>query len=246
MSTPATRAEFKKWCLRKLGAPTIEINLTDEQIDDRVDEALELFTKFHCDGSVKVYYKKLLDATDITNKYITLPDAAIGVANIFPLGDTYSVNNLFNIRYQLILNDLYDLNNIELVSYYTAMMHVSQIEEILVGMQPIRFNQYEKKVYIDTDWSLVNTSTYLVMEIYQAIDPEDTPAVWSDPWLQRYTVALIKENWGSLLTKYQNTPTVGGLVLNWDKIYNDAVEEIKELKDELIHTWSLPVSMFIG
>ena len=247
MAVPQNRDQFKKWCLRKLGAPTIEINVTEEQVDDRIDEALNLFAKYHFDGSEKQYYKYALQAADITNQYITLPENILGVSNIFPVGDAYSTNNLFNIRYQLILNDLYDLANIDLVPYYTAMMHIALIEEVFVGQQPIRFNHYKRQLFIDMDWSLVVEQNYwIIVECYSVIDPDQYTEVWSDEWLQHYATALIKENWGEVLSKWQNTPTVGGLTLNWQAIKEEAKLEIKALKEELINTYSLPTAMFIG
>lgn len=247
MSTPTTKDEFKKWCLRKLGSPTIEINVTDEQVDDRVDEALHYFARFHCEGTEKQYYKYQIQPQDIINKYITLPANIIGAVNIFPVGDAYSTNNLFNIRYQLILNDLYDLSNIDLVPYYTAMMHVAVIEEVFVGQQPIRYNRYKNQLYIDMDWTLVTeTGFWLIVEAYQVIDPDTYTGIWSDEWLSHFAVALIKENWGEVLSKYQNTPTAGGMQLNWQAIKAEAKQEIKDLKEELRNTYSLPTAFFIG
>lgn len=246
MALPTSRPEFKKWCLRKLGWPVIEINISDEQLDDRIDEALQYFFNVHMDGSEKAYYKYQIQAEDITNKYITLPDNIIGAINIFPVGDSYSTNNLFNIKYQLILNDLYSLNNIEIVPYYIAMMHVAQIEEVFTGQQPLRYNRYNNQLYIDTDWSLLNVGNYLVVEAYQVVDPEVYTKVWSDRWLLRYATALIKENWGEILSKWKDTPTAGGMTLNWQDIKEEAKNEKLELEKELIDTYSLPSAMFIG
>jgi hypothetical protein len=247
MSVPTSRETFKKWCLRKLGAPTIEINVTDEQVDDRIDEALHYFFDYHMDGTEKQYYKYELQQSDIDNKYITLPQNIIGVSNIFPVGDAYSTNNLFNIRYQLILNDLYDLANIDLVPYYTAMMHVAVIEEIFVGQQLIRFNRYNNILYIDMDWSLVTVPGYwIIVEASQVLDPDTYTEIWADKWLGRYATALIKENWGEILSKYKDMPTAGGMVLNWQDIKAEAKAEKKELEEELINTYSIPAQMFIG
>lgn len=246
MSLPTNRQEVKKWCLRKLGAPVIEINVSDEQVDDRIDEALQYFYNVHMDGSEKTYYKYEIQAQDIANKYITLPDNIIGAVNLFPVGQSYSTNNLFNIRYQLILNDLFSLNNIEIVPYYVAMMHVAQIEEIFVGQQPMRYDKYNNRLYIDTDWSLLEPGNFIVVEAYQVVDAEEFTKVWSDRWLLRYITALIKENWGEILSKYQDMPTAGGLTLNWQAIKAEAKDEITALEKELIETYSIPSTMFIG
>ena len=124
MAVPRTRDEFKTYCLRKLGAPVIEINVDDDQIDDRVDEAIRYYWDYHFDGAEKVYYKYRINDVDITNKYITMPDNIIGVVNIFPIGQALNTNNLFNIRYQIALNDLYTLTSVSMVPYYMALNHV--------------------------------------------------------------------------------------------------------------------------
>ena len=124
MAIPSSRADFKEYCLRKLGKPVIEINVDDDQVDDRVDEALLYFADYHFDGTEKMFYKYQVQQTDIDNKYITLPDNIIGAVNIFPIGQGLNTNNLFNIRYQIALNDLYTLTSVSMVPYYMALTHV--------------------------------------------------------------------------------------------------------------------------
>ena len=142
MAKPTSRESFKEYCLRKLGKPVIEINVSDEQVDDRVDEALLYYMDYHFDGSDKIYYKHLITETDRANKYITLPENIIGAVSIFPLGDpSISSNDLFNIQYQIALNDLYTLTSVSLVPYYMTMEHLALIQEILVGRQPIRYTR---------------------------------------------------------------------------------------------------------
>ena len=104
MAQPTTKAEFKEWCLRKLGKPVIEINVDDDQVDDRIDEALSYYWDYHFDGTEKTFLKHVLTSTDITNKYITIAENIIGVVNIFDIGDSLSVNNIFNILPNSILN----------------------------------------------------------------------------------------------------------------------------------------------
>jgi hypothetical protein len=246
MSIPSNRQEFKKWCLRKLGHPVIKINVTDEQLDDRVDEALRKYIDFHFEATEKVYFKHQITDQDITNQYITIPANIIGITNIFPVGSSFSTNNLFNIRYQIILNDLFTLNNIDVVPYYMAMQHLSVIEEIFIGKQPLRFNRYLNKLNIDMDWTLAKKDDWFVIEAYQVIDPETYSAVWSDQWLQRYCTALIKENWGELLSKYPSQPMPGGMSLNGIQIKQEAKQEKAMLEDELVHTYSLPILDMIG
>lgn len=246
MAIPATRNEFKEYCLRRLGKPVIEINVDDDQVDDRIDEAFLYFTDYHFDGSEKTYYKYKVTSEDITNKYITLPDNIIGAVNLFPIGQGLNTNNLFNIRYQIALNDLYTLTSVSMVPYYMALTHVQFLEQFLVGQQPIRYNRHINKLYIDMDWTIVNVDDYIIVEAYQVIDPDTYTKTWGDRWLARYATCLIKQQWGTNLKKYQGMQLPGGITFNGQQIYDEATQEREELEHEMISSYSLPVIDMIG
>lgn len=246
MSVPTTRQQFKDFCLRRLGHPIIKINVTDEQIDDRLDEALAFYWDYHFDGTEKTYYKHLITATDITNKYITLPENIIGAVNIFPIGESYSTNSMFSIRYQIYLNDLYTLTTPSMLPYFSTLQHLSLIEQLLIGQQPIRYNRHRNILYIDMDWSLVKEGNYFLVEAYEIVDPETYTNVWKDRWLMRYCTALIKRQWSMPLKKYAGLMNVGGVQFDGQRLYEEAEAEIAKLEEEMIYTFSLPVSDFIG
>jgi hypothetical protein len=246
MTLPANREQFKYYCLRKLGFPVIEINVSNEQIEDRIDEALNLWTYYHCEGTEKTYYKYKVTSQDITNEYITLPPNIIGAVDLFPVGQSLNTNNLFNIRYQIALNDLYTLTSVSMVPYYMAFQHIQFLEQMLVGQQPLRYNRYTNKLHVDMDWSIVNPDDYLIVTAYQVIDPIVYTGMWSDIWLLSYGTALIKLQWGEILSKFKDMPMAGGVKFNGQQIKNEALAEIKDLKYELINSWGLLESDIIG
>lgn len=246
MALPTSRAEFKQYCLRKLGKPVIEINVDDDQVEDRIDEALRYFWDYHFDGADKIYYKYQVTSDDIKNRYITMPDNIIGVVNLFEIGNALNTNNMFNIRYQIALNDLYTLTNVSMVPYYMAMQHIQFLEQMLVGKQPIRYNRHRNQLFIDMDWSILNVGDYLIVEAYQIVDPDEFTRMWGDRWLSKYTEVLIKEQWGSNLKKFDGMQMPGGMKFNGQKIYDEAVTERKELEHEMIFSYSLPVTDMIG
>lgn len=246
MAVPSSRATFKEYCLRRLGKPVIEINVDEDQVDDRVDEALKYYWDYHFDGTEKIYYKYQITPQDVANKYITLPDNIIGAVNIFNIGDAMNVANIFNIRYQIALNDLYTLTNISLVPYFMAFQHIQLIEEILVGRKPIRYNRHRNQLFIDMDWSIMPVGNYVIVEAYQIVDPDTFTEAWNDRWLLQYATALIKRQWGNNLKKFEGMQMPGGLTFNGQKIYDEAVEEITNLEKEMIISYSLPVSDMIG
>lgn len=247
MAVPTSRTEFKAYCLRSLGFPVIEINVDDDQVDDRIDEALKYWWDYHFDGTEKIYYKHQVTSTDRNNKYITLPDNIIGAVNLFSIGDpSVRSDDLFNIRYQIALNDLYTLTSVSLIPYYMAMQHLAVIQELLVGRQPIRYNRHRNILHIDMDWNTINNGEYLLVEAYQVVDPDTYTDAWGDRWLLHYATALIKRQWGNNLKKFDGMQMPGGLTFNGQKIYDEAVAEITKLEEEMITSYSLPVMDMIG
>jgi hypothetical protein len=234
MALPTTREEFKLNCLRRLGHPVIEINVDDDQVDDRVDEALSKYWDYHFDGTNKTFFKYTLTQTDINNQWVPVPENVIGIVHLFPIGSSLSTNNLFNIRYQIALNDLYTLTSTSMVPYYMAMQHIQTLEQLLVGLQPFRYNRHRDRLHIDMNWGQVQVGYVIVAEAYEVVDPEVFTDVWKDNWLQRYATALIKRQWGSNLTKFSGMVLPGGVTFNGEKILDDAVAEQTKMEDELI------------
>ena len=246
MALPTNKAEFKQYCYRQLGAPVVEINVDDDQAEDRIDEALRYFYDYHFDGSEKIFYKHQVTAEDKENKYIIIPENIIGVINLFDLGSALGTKNLVNIRYQIALNDLYTLTSVSMTPYYMAMQHIQFLEYLLVGRQPIRYNRHTNKLYLDMDWDRVSIDQFIIVEAYEVIDPVTYADAWSDRWLLRYASCLIKQQWGTNLKKFDGMKMPGGLTFNGQKIYEEATQERQTLENEMIYTYSLPAQDMIG
>lgn len=247
MAQPTTRTEFKEWCLRKLGKPVIEINVDQDQVDDRVDEALAYYWDYHFDGTEKMYYKYQVTDQDKSNKYITIPENIIGVVNIFDLSSSLATGSgMFNVQYQFVLNNLYELVNFEVAHFWQAMEHIQFMEKMLVGSQPIRYNRNVNKLYIDTNWDKITTGNWIIVEAYQIVDPTTYADMWKDRWLQNYATQKIKYQWGSNLTKFSDMQLPGGVRFNGEKILSDAEAELRRMEDEMISSFSLPIFDLIG
>jgi len=247
MATPNSRETFKENCLRRLGKPVVEINVDDDQVDDRIDQALSYYHDYHFDGSSRGFLKHIVTADDKTNGYISVSDTnTIGVINMFDIGDATSTNNLFNVRYQIALNDLYDLSRYDLVPFYMNFQNIRFIEEILVGKQPLRFNRHVNRIYVDMDWQKVNVGNYIVFEVYTKVDPNTYTDVWGDRWLLEYATALIQVQWGMNLTKFSGMQLPGGVQFNGDGILTQGMEAKNKLEEEMISAYSLPVHDLTG
>ena len=268
MAEPASRENLKQYALRALGKPVIEINVDDDQLEDRIDEALQYFAQYHYDGIKRTYLKYKLtqadkdrltgtssetatrDSTSTTwledNSYLIVPSSIVSVINIFPFSDKSNLN-MFDVRYQLRLNDLYDFSSTSVIHYDMVLRNLDMLDHILVGEKPIRFNQYNNKLFVDMDWKTdITVGEYLVIECFRKLDPTVMTDVYNDIYLKRYVTALLKKQWGANLSKFNGVAMLGGVTLNGQQIYSEALEDIRKLEEEIRGTYETPITYMIG
>jgi hypothetical protein len=247
MSTPASRQEFKNYVLRKIGAPVIQINVSDEQIEDRIDEAISFWRDYHYSGSQLVYIKHALTQEDIDNGYITVPEQLLGVVRVFDLSSSLSTGSgMFNVTYQFVLNNINDIVGYNVQHYYMSMQHIQFLQEVLVGKPLLRFNRHINRLYIDVTKDLLVPGEFIIIEAYDIIDGETYSDVWNDRWLQNYASALIREQWGLNLTKFTNMQLVGGVQFNGEQILSEAKSDRREMEENAISTLQPLTYNFVG
>jgi hypothetical protein len=314
-----TREGLKQYALRALGAPVLEINVAEEQLQDRLDEALGYWYLYHYDGIERIYMKQIIRAsemildtptaesfkingkvtgatsgataivttetrrsstgtlllvrnvtgiftpgetiTDDNNvsaelvsctlreydkRYIEVPDAIYGVTRVIPFVNASSSKNLFDLQYQLRLNDLYDLTSTSIIYFKTVMGHLAMLDLELNGYPLWRFNRMNNRLYLDINWETdIPLGDFMVAEVYRIMDPTECPKVYNEAWLKHYVTALFKRQWAVNIKKFTGIQLPGGVILDGDKLYSEAVQEIKELEEEL-RDKSAPLDMFIG
>lgn len=247
MATPSSRQEFKDYVLRRLGSPVIDINVDSQQVEDRIDDALGKFRDYHYDGTEHAYVAHQVTSTDVSNKYITLDESIIGVTRVFDISSSLGASNLFNVRYQIMLNEMFNITSTNVAPYVMAMRHVETLEEIFVGKKPIRFNRHMDRLHIDMKWDTdINVGQYLMIDCYKTVDPETYTDVWNDNWLKKYATALVKQQWGMNLSKFQGMQLPGGVTFDGQRILQEATQEVEALEKEVINDYGLPVSDFVG
>ena len=305
MARPNTRATFKEYCLRSLGKPVIDINVDEDQVEDRIDEAIQYFSQYHTDGVERMYLKYKVTADDkvrlrknndftvfeegtyadnielesgtntdlegagdllgedgkaihlessnlVSTKYeenqnyLVIPDSVLSVINIFPLSDRANLN-MFDVRYQLRLNDLYDFSSTSIIHYELTMRHLDFLDHILVGEKPIRFNTLSNRLYIDMDWQEdIDADEYLIIECYRQLDPTQHTRMFDDMYLKRYATALIKRQWGQNLSKFNGTAMLGGVTLNGPELFSTAISEQQKLEEEIRLNFEEPPHIMQG
>ena len=267
MAQPTSRAELKDYCLRRLGRPILEINVDDDQIDDLIDDAIQLFNERHYNGTERMFLKHQFTADDVTrfttsdetltvgttdwvlrNNYLQIPDHITGINKVFGIKGSNIRSNLFGLEYQLFLNDLYQFGSVDILSYYMVKSYLETLDMVLNNGSfiPFRFNQRQDRLYIDTQTDFVDEGAYVIIDCYRTLDPTTNTQVYNDPFLKRYTTALIKRQWGQNLIKFQGAQLPGGITLNGRQIYDDAVAELQQIEDEMSSTYELPPMDMIG
>ena len=277
MAKPTTKQELIDHCLRKLGAPVLEINVSDEQLDDIVDDAVQYFNERHFDGVERMYLKYKITQEDIdrgqadpltsnttgivsttatsggfsntwyeNSNFINCPDSVIGVEKVFKF-DTSSISGgMFSIKYQLFLNDLYFFNSVELLQYSMTKRYLEDIDFLLTTDKQIRFNKRQDRLYLDIDWKSQAVNQFIVLDCYRALDPENFSQIYNDSFLKRYCTEMIKKQWGQNLIKFRGVKLPGGIEFNGREIYQDGVEEVNAIREQMSSTYELPPLDMIG
>ena len=267
-----TRETLKQYCLRALGKPVIEINVEDDQVEDRIDEALQYFAQYHYDGVERMYLKYQVTADDITRarsdetlstvtdsrdstvtaifkegkNYIPMPSNVMSVIQVFPFTDKAALN-LFDVRYQLRLNDIYDFSSTSIIHYDMTLRHLDLLDHILTGERPVRFNAHTNRLYIDMDWQNdVDAGDFMIIECYRKLDGSNYSDVFDDIFLKKYLIQLVKKQWGQNLSKFQGVAMLGGVQMNGEQIYTQAQEEINKLEEQIQLAYELPPHYMIG
>ena len=269
MAKPSTRETLKQYALRALGKPVIDINVDDDQLEDRLDEAYQYYAQYHYDGIRRTYLKyeytqadynrMTVDGSDESTtknsvtttwkegqNFLVVPDSVVSVINLFPFSNKGNLN-LFDVRYQLRLNDLYDFSSTSIINYDNVLRHLDFLDHILVGEKPLRFNQMDNRLYVDMDWKEdLQVGEFLVIECYRKLDPATFTDVNNDVFLKRYVTALFKKQWGANLSKFNGVAMLGGVTLNGQQIYSEALSDIEKLETELRTTYELNPALMIG
>jgi len=251
MAIPTTRSEFIAYIKRRLGYPALRVNVTDEQFEDRVDDAVHKYIEQHYGGSEKVYLAHQLTALEVSEKKVTLDDTIIGVVGVFQVGfsSAGNVGTLDGMAWQVLLSDVIFGSGgatTQVSDYVVMRVSLNTISEFLVGRFPVRYNERTDELFLDCNPSKLLEGNYIIIEAYRKNDPADYSDVWSDIWLQKYATELCRKQWGQNLSKFAGAALPGGIVVNGIRMIDEADAAIEKLDRELIDTWSPISSDMIG
>jgi hypothetical protein len=321
MAKPNSKDTFKDHCLRALGAPVIEINIDDDQLDDRVDEAIQFYQHYHDDATEKFYLKHKVTQSALTlsasvagnftateeitggtsgakakvhkdsatnqleytsttnnidfaanetitggtsgatatvssiskgnieNRYIPINDFVVEVYRLLPIRDNVQSNDMFDIRYQIHLNDVYNLGFMgSLAEYVMSMQYLDMLDNIIDSDEKyVNFEKHKNQLDIFMDWDQeVEKGDYIIVECKRIIDPDTYTDVYNDYFLKKYATALIKRQWGQNLLKFEGMQMPGGVTFNGRQLFDDAKEELILLEEEARLNWEAPLDFMTG
>ena len=276
MAQPSSRQGLIDYAKRQLGFPVLEINVADEQFQDLLDDAVQIFQERHFDGIERMYLKYQITDDDISRgrargagenlgitttsavgagttfnfeentNFLQMPTSVVGVNQIFKIRSDTVYDGLFNIKYQLFLNDLYQFGSIDLLQYSMVQTYLEDITFLLNPDMRYRFNIRQDRLYIDADWASLTSGDYFIIDCFRILDPEDFPRVWNDPFIKKYLTATSKKQWGQNLIKFQGVQLPGGVQLNGREIYEDGVKELERLEEKMPLQYEMPPLDMIG
>ena len=251
MASPNSRDTLIEYCLRQLGDPVIEINVDPDQLEDAVDHALQFYQDFHSDATVRTFLKHQVTSTDVSNQYIPISSDIIFVQRLFPISNAFSdAMNFFDIKYQMMLNDIADMQNFagDLAYYDQMQQYLQTLDMKLNGTPIVNFSRRQGRLYIHGDFQDrdIKEGDYVVAEVLQIVDPDTHTSVYNDRLLKEYTTALIKKQWGANLIKFEGMQLPGGVTINGRQIFEDALSDIERIEEKMRLEYEAPVDFFVG
>ena len=251
MANPTSRDTLIDYCKRQLGDPVLEINVDEDQIEDRIDEALQYYQEYHSDATIRTYLKHLVTADDVTNEFIPIASNILYISGLFPVSSSFNSSfNFFDIKYQMMLNDIADLQNFagDLAYYEQMQQYLSILDMKLNGHPQTTFARHQDRLYIHGEFKNkdIKEGEFIVAEVYTVLDPDSHTTIYNDLWLKEYATALIKRQWGMNLLKFDGVQLPGGVLLNGRQLYDDATAEIDRLRERIRSEFELPADFFMG
>jgi hypothetical protein len=249
MAAPNSRDTLIEYCLRRLGDPVIEINVDNDQLEDRVDEALQYYQEFHSDATYRTYLKHQITSDDITNGYISVPASVITVAHLFPISNLSTTNGMFSIKYQMHLNDVANMHSFigDLAYYQQIQQYMSLLDMQLSGTPQVQYVRHSNRLYIFGEMNDdLLVGDYVIMQCYSVVDPVSFSKIYNDKWLKEYTTALIKQQWGANLIKFEGMQLPGGVTLNGRQIFDDGTADMERLRESIRLEYEMPTDFFVG
>lgn len=247
-----TRIEFMQYCYRKLGAGMIKVNVTDDQAFDRIDDAYRHYLEKHFDAFEAQWLAYIVTDEDVLKGHITLPeDIQIVdgllyyevIANAISTG-TPGESPQFTYQWQMVASSMNGLmfGVFNTLDYYLYQLGINEMKD-LIGMMPRFDYTHRTQKMVVYDGKPLTKGQAVFMHVKRNLPQE---ILYDDHWFQKYATACIKEQWGNNLKKHSGIQTLGGVQVNGQQIYDEAIEEKTRLEEILIEQFELPPEFSVG
>ena len=258
MAQISSRQQLVDYCLRRLGEPVIEVNVDEDQIDDKIDDCLQLYREFHSDATHRDYFEYVITEEDLARRFIFIPESILYVTKIFPTGgSTIGSSNMFSFNYQFALSDYHSLSDAGAggLAYYDQMRSYMELIDMKVnGLPLVTFSRRSNKLYLwsDVEDGQLQAGDYICAEVYRAVPEtgdvgnQNPTTILNDMFVKDYTTALIKQQWGMNLSKFEGMQLPGGVMINGRQILDDANGELETLRERMRLEQEEPPEFLIG
>ena len=240
MAKPTTKQQLIDYALRRNGAPVIDINIATEQLDDAIDDALDFFQEYHNDAQSHQFMLHELTQNELDTQKITLPDHVTAVTQAFnPASTSSTTDALFDVTYQLRLNDIWDASDLDITYWYISQEYISFVNDIITTNIRYEFDQYNHTVHMHADLGVTRgqgfkVGDYILFEVYTKLDPDVSTDLWGHWVLRDLAAAYVKRQWAQNLSKFSNMKLPGGVQMRGEDLFKEADEEINRIKEDFI------------
>ena len=263
---PASKTELKDYALRRLGFPTIDINVATEQLDDLIEEAIDYYQEYHYNGSIQTFMRiEVTEAIKTQAKgftqegstpwygqdnYVSTPPGTLGVNHVYTNIGASSIvpGNIFNIKYQIFLNDIYSMTHGQILHYFLTSQYLETLDFVTNSQanRRVKWNEHSNRLYLDFDWQDLTAGDYIMVDMTMRQDPTVYTDMFNDNWLKDYVEALFQQQWGRNLSKYDGIQMLGGVTLNGRQILEDASTFKSDLEKDLRDRYETPPLDIVG
>jgi hypothetical protein len=242
-----SRSALRTYILERLGEPINRVNVTEDQLQARIDDALDLYSQYSPDAKEKTWIKYEVTEEDETNGYIKLPEtekivSLLSIRNS-ATSSSSSVYTYGNTKYRS--SEIWRMiDNDDIIQYYSMMQTIQLYDDIFgsYDMANYEFNPNSNGIIKIKNLKKGQT---IYIEGLKIVDFEKSTSIWNDQWIKNYATALVQYQWGFNLSKYSNVPLIGGITVNGNELMQSALQE-KEKLEEQIKGYEAPLMLEIA
>lgn len=242
MARIKTADNLVEYTLRQLGAPSIQVEVTEDQILDNIDKAIGKFAYYAMDGQEEM----ILDVQIVDGQMeYQLDDRVTAILNLRTASNFSSLYRLPGgyvfANQPMGLSLLENMSSVDITNMSMYLSKMSMLEQL--------FDIPVNYVYNEQTATLrlleVPRENRMMILVAMEYEPKPIDKIYGHEWIKEYVEALTKITWGNVVGKYQST-LVNGSTINYDRILSEGLEAKERLEERLIHDYMEPLGIYVS